>query len=199
MDGDVVIGSIEVQEWPLNLREQPLNLNISIDCNEIEGLSKIDKEEGNYFFSIGVKFCPKTICVNDEVNPTFDLNEEKPGICFDIFKVIFDKLKEENLVHEYDINEFECYIEASHSDFKFLELLSSVQTKDYYGIGFDLVNLKTGVLLKSIEHIEEMRTWLDWVIVILNRIRPEFEILANDKLEYKIENFIELEMYSKDD
>ena len=180
-------------------REQTLNLEISLNGDKLEELYKVDPDEGNYFFAIGVKFCPKTQCINNELELTFDPSEEEPGICFDIFKVIFDKLKEKNLIQEYDINELECYIEAFHPDYRFLELLSSVQTSEYYGIGFDLVNLKTGILLDSIEQVNEMRNWLNEAILVINEIKPLFDILSSDTLEYKIENFVDIEMHSLED
>ena len=178
---------------------QTLNLEISLNGDKLEELTKIDNDEGNYFFAIGVKFCPKTQCINNELELTFDPTEDEPGICFDIFKVIFDKLKERNLIHEYNINELECYIEAFHPDYKFLELISSVQTSEYYGIGFDLVNLKTGILLDSIEQVNEIKNWLNEVILVINEIKPLFDILSNDNLEYKIENFVDIEMHSLED
>lgn len=180
-------------------RKQALNLEISLNGDKLEELTKIDNDEGNYFFAIGVKFCPKTQCINNELELTFDPTEKEPGICFDIFKVVFDKLKERKLIQEYDINELECYIEAFHPDYRFLELISSVQTSDYYGIGFDLVNLKTGILLDSIEQVNEIRNWLNEVILIINEIKPLFDILSNDNLEYKIENFVDIEMHSLED
>ena len=181
------------------VKEQTLNLEISLNGDRFEELSEIDHDEGNYYFSIGVKFCPKTQCINNELELTFDPAEEEPGICFDIFKVVFDKLKERNLIQDYNINELECYIEASHPDYSFLELLNSVQTSEYYGIGFDLVNLKTGILLNSIEQVNEMRNWLNEVILVINEIKPLFNILSNDILEYEIENFVDIEMHSLED
>lgn len=180
-------------------KEQTLNLEISLNGDKLEELTKIDNDEGNYFFAIGVKFCPKTQCINKELELTFDSTEEEPGICFDISKVIFDKLKERNLIQEYNIIELECYIEAFHPDYKFLELISSVQTSEYYGIGFDLVNLKTGILLDSIEQVNEIKSWLNEVILVINEIKPLFDILSNDNLEYKIENFVDIEMHSLED
>ena len=181
------------------VKEQTLNLEISLNGDRFEELSEIDHDEGNYYFSIGVKFCPKTQCINNELELTFDPAEEEPGICFDIFKVVFDKLKERNLIQDYNINELECYIEASHPDYSFLELLNSVQNSEHYGIGFDLVNLKTGILLDSIGQVNEMRNWLNEVIQVINEIKPLFNILSNDTLEYKIENFVDIEMHTLED
>ena len=72
-------------------KEQTLNLEISLNGDKLEELTKIDINEGNYFFAIGVKFCPKTQCINNELELTFDPTEDEPGICFDIFKVIYIK------------------------------------------------------------------------------------------------------------
>ena len=74
-----------------------------------------------------------------------------------------------------------------------------VQTPDYYGIGFDLVNCKIGILLDTIAQVKEIEYWLNRLIKIIKEIKPEFDIVKNDNLNYKIEHYINFEMYSKMD
>lgn len=179
-----------------------LNLNMALDCEEIEEIRNVDMDEGNFFFATGVKFCPKTECVNNELIGTLDSTnpvEEEQGTCFKVFKRVFEKLKDNNLIEEYDIDEVECFIEASHPDYSCLNFITMVQTPDYYGIGFDLVNCKIGILLDTIAQVKEIEYWLNRLIAIIKEIKPEFDIVKNDNLNYKIEHYINFEMYSKMD
>ena len=175
----------------------PLNLEISLNNERLDLLDRIVVSEGNYFFAIGVKFCPKVCNINGKSEQTFDIGDmdQGEGICYDIFNEIFQKLKDKNLVKEYYLDELSCFIEASHPDFEFLDLITSVQTKDYYGIGFDLINCKIEVLILTKELLDNIKKWLNEVIIIIKEISENYTIMKNNE-NYKIENFLNIEMHS---
>lgn len=182
--------------------ERNLNLNISLNGDEQEEFTKIDHDEGNYFFSIGILFCPKTTCKNGEEIITLDATnpeENEQGECFKIFIEVFEKLKEKNLISEYNIDEIECFIEASHVDYKFLNLISLVQNNEYYGLGFNILDFKIGLLTDGPLDILNIENWLRKLKNIIKEITPNHNLLINNVSDLKIENFVDIEMYSLED
>ena len=185
--------------------ERNINLEISLNGDVYGDFDNVKHNEGNYLFQIGVKFCPKTKCEDGLKFETLDsTNPDEPGECFDIFQMVFKKLQEKNLVSKYYLDEMECEIEASHPDYEFLKLINLVQDNDYYGIGFVIIGFdfeksSLGLLADGFQIINNIENWLQKVIDIVKEIKSDFQLLKNDTLDYKIENFINIEMHSLED
>ena len=183
--------------------ERKVNLEISLNDKKYNEFNKVKYKEGNFLFQIGVKFCPKLKCINNTLNieTLNSIDLEEPGECFEIFQTIFEKLQEKNLVTEYYLEEIECELEASHPEYKFLDLINLVQNEEYYGIGFviigfDIEKFRLGLLANEYNMVNDIEKWLQEVINIIKEIKPDFSLLENDNSELEIENFITIEAYS---
>lgn len=172
-------------------KDYPLTVWVE-NCGEIlEDLSESDSTDIRVLF--GIFFCPREVCsINpqtgaEEKTYTVDMafeDGETTGLCFDIFTKLFEKLKENDLVVEYYLNEMECLIEASHPDYKVLERITPLINRTHFGLGFWMGNVPNTQQVTNDEF-----NFLIEVQVILNELRNEFPILKDEKLEmqYHIE------------
>ena len=198
VDGKIIIGSFggevyvdNTEEVIIPEKDYPLTVWVE-NCGEIlEDLSESDSTDIRVLF--GIFFCPREVC---SINPQtgaeektytvdMDLEEDKTtGLCFDIFTKLFEKLKENDLVAEYYLNEMECLIEAFHPDYKVLERITPLINRTHFGLGFWMGNVPNTQQVTNDEF-----NFLIEVQVILNELRNEFPILKDEKLEmqYHIE------------
>ena len=172
-------------------KDYPLTVWVEDNGNILEELSTSDSTDIRVLF--GIFFCPREVC---SINPQtgkeektytvdMDLEEDKTtGLCFDIFTKLFEKLKENDLVTEYYLNEMECLIEASHPDHRVLERITPLINLTHFGLGFWMGNVPNTQQVTNDEF-----NFLIEVQVILNELRNEFPILKDEKLEiqYHIE------------
>lgn len=177
-----VFDSEEVDEYPLTVR-------VENDGDIIEELS--DSIENNIRLQFGILFCPRSVCSIDTQTgekcelPTVEMDPgETSGICFEIFTRVFEKLKEKNLVQEFDLNEMECLIEAFHPDYKILENIDSLVSNTHFGIGFWLGNIP-----KTREISDDELSFVIEIQDILFELKSEYNILENEelKLQYHLE------------
>lgn len=185
VDNTVIMGSLggdEVVEYPLTVRvdnngDQDDDLSSSVD---------------NYFrLQFGILFCPRVVCTIDTKTgiegevPTVKMDPKgTSGICFEIFTKVFEKLREKNLVQEFDLDELECELGVFHPDHRILENISSMISSTHFGFGFWLGNVP-----KIREICNEELTFLIEVQNILIDLKSEYSILENEdmKLQYQLE------------
>lgn len=164
--------------------EYPLSVLVENGGDIDEDLSS--SLENDVMLQFGVAFCPKTFCkIGSELETveevqTFEMDEKEKGhgICFEIFNRLFEKLKEKDLVQEYDLDELACNVSASHPDYPFLKRIDSINTLTHYGIGFNL-----GHIPKNRFFTLEELAYLESIIEILKEIQPEYPLLRIEKFE----------------
>ena len=171
--------------------DYPLNVRVEDNGEIIEELSASTENDIRVLF--GIFFCPREVCsINpqtgvEEKTYTIDMDLEEgetTGLCFEIFTKLFEKLKDNNLVAEYYLNEIECYIEASHPDHRVLERISPLINLTHFGLGFWMGNVPNNRQVTRDEF-----NFLVEVQVILNELKNEFPILKNEelKMQYHVE------------
>lgn len=167
----------------------PLTVRVKNNGDIDEELSA--SVENHFRLQFGILFCPRMVCTVDANSgqeykvPSVEMNpEETSGICFEIFTRVFEKLKEKNLVEEFDLNEMECLIEAFHPDYRILENIDSLVSNTHFGIGFWLGNLP-----KNVEVTSEQEAYMLEVQNILIELKSEYALLENEemKLQYHLE------------
>lgn len=162
----------------------PLKVIVENDGDYVEEISDEDSE---FHLEFGILFCPRLVSTINENNEevkvyTIDTDtdfENPSGICIDIFTRLFEKLKEKDLVQEYNL-ELECNIDAFHHDYKILERLNITISVTQFGIGFYL-----GSIPKTREVNEEELNYMIKVQKILFELKNEFPILEKEEFELK--------------
>lgn len=168
----------------------PLTVMVEDNGEILEELSVSTENDIRVLF--GIFFCPREVCsINPQTNAEektytvdMDLEDKTTGLCFEIFTKLFEKLKENNLVAEYYLNEMECLIEAFHPDHRILERISPLINLTHFGLGFWMGNVPINRQVTRDE-----LNFLVEVQVILNELKNEFPILKNEelKMQYHVE------------